>query len=64
MKTITLTLSYKQLAFIEQALENQIHDFESKISSNTCSEDEISDMKNDLLLMKPTLEDVKKAKLL
>ena len=50
------------MAFIERALEKQINDFEDKISSNTCSDDEISDIQNDLILMKSTLEDLKKVK--
>ncbi|MDO5640164.1 MAG: hypothetical protein Q4G28_09885 [Neisseria sp.] len=62
MEKINLNLLPKQLAFIERALENQIIDFENKISSGDCSEDEISDMQNDLILMKPTLEDLRKAK--
>lgn len=59
---ISLNLLPKQLAFVERALETQINDFEKKISSNTCTEDEISDMQNDLILMKPTLEDIRKVK--
>ncbi len=62
MEKITLTLLPKQLAFIERALDSQINDFENKIASNSCDEDELSDMQNDLILMKPTLEDLRKAK--
>lgn len=62
MEKISLNLLPKQLAFVERALETQIKDFEKKISSNTCTEDEISDMQNDLILMKPTLEDIRKVK--
>jgi hypothetical protein len=62
MEKISLNLLPKQLAFVERALETQINDFEKKISSNTCTEDEISDMQNDLILMKPTLEDIRKVK--
>lgn len=62
MEKISLNLLPKQLAFVERALETQINDFEKKISSNTCTEDEISDMQNDLILMRPTLEDIRKVK--
>ena len=61
MNKITLSLLSKQIAFLERALSAQIEDYEYKIEHETVSEDEISDMQNDLILMKPTLEDLKKA---
>lgn len=61
MSKITLNLLHKQVAFLECALDAQIKDYEQKIADESVSEDEIADMQNDLILMKPTLEDLRAA---
>lgn len=48
----------KQIMFLERALKEQIQGYENKITSESVGEDELSDMQNDLILMKPTLEDL------
>lgn len=59
MNRVSISLLPKQIIFPERALHAQIKEYEEKIAKAEMSEDEISDMQNDLILMKPTLQDLR-----
>lgn len=61
MDKITLRLLPKQLKFLERALKAQIEEYEIKLQTGNCTEDEASDINNDLILMRPTLKDLQEA---
>ena len=60
MSKVQLDLTYKQVFFLIESLDFQIKNYEKKLEMDTTTENECSDIENDLISMRPTLEYLRK----
>ncbi|MCL1047969.1 MULTISPECIES: hypothetical protein [Gammaproteobacteria] len=49
-------LTYKQMFFLIEALDSRIKSYEGQLDSEETTDDDRSDIENDLISMRPTLE--------
>ncbi|MDN5652624.1 MAG: hypothetical protein L0G51_08400 [Lactococcus lactis] len=49
-------LTYKQMFFLIEALDSRIKSYEERLDSEETNDDDRSDIENDLISMRPTLE--------
>lgn len=56
MSKIQLELTYKQMFFLIEALDSRIKSYEGQLDSEETTDDDRSDIENDLISMRPTLE--------
>lgn len=58
-KTIDFKFIPKQVHFIIEAVEAHIKKYEAELKQDSISEDRHADIANELMLLKPTLEELK-----
>lgn len=56
MSKIQLELTYKQMFFLIEALDSSIKSYEGQLNSKETTDDDRSDIENDLISIRPTLE--------